>query len=200
MNRRDIISAIALAPIAIAVPAAASLTTKTSVWDRAMADYIAAKGAADQFQADIYDPLYEKLNVIRPEYVIRHTAKNGTIGTYRFNAGEMGNYAAGDWDMYAAIRPQIDALIAQHQRYEAQYVAHDMDALNDRLDALVEMECAARAKLLNIPAPHHAAILWKMEILFGEDACGGDEGYTPSWSPEMTGQFFADVRRMGGRA
>jgi len=48
--------------------------------------------------------------------------------------------------------------------------------------------------LLEMPAPHGAALLWKLERLFGPEARETDN-FTGSWAPHCVDPFFDDIRR-----
>jgi hypothetical protein len=201
-SRRALIGALSVAPFALGAIAAKASTISGSVaWDQTLAAYEQRKAEAEHFSATIYDPLHEKLEPLRPEYTIKHSAKNGSVGTHRFLPGEIDTYEhdGSAWDSWQFIRPEVDALIARHREYERQCDLHGWDRLNDRMDALMDAQCEAERAALATPAPNHAAIMWKLERLFGPDARDPDD-YTASWCPERVEQFFEDIRNMGDMA
>ena len=60
-------------------------------------------------------------------------------------------------------------------------------------EAAVDAEHAAWRELIFTPAPHVAALSWKLEFLFGE--CTTD-GYCDSWATEIVNAVLADARRL----
>lgn len=73
-DRRSILGAGALAAAGatVSIPAAMSAASSLSAWDRATADYLAAKSQADAFTAAHYDPHYERWDADRNHAIPAH--------------------------------------------------------------------------------------------------------------------------------
>jgi hypothetical protein len=69
-------------------------------------------------------------------------------------------------------------------------------ALDDEFERLGEVRHDATWALFAIPAPDHAALLWKTEYLFGDDM--GPNGSCPSWAAHVMDWYMADQRRLLG--
>ncbi|WP_070152595.1 hypothetical protein [Sphingobium phenoxybenzoativorans] len=164
-----------------------------------MAHYLQAKAVSDDYAERIHNPVYKRVSAIQPEYRIKHVAKDGSSATYRIPACEFAQYEIDEngFDFYAHIRPKIEELKTSHARYEALCRRLDYYAINDRMDALAEQECDAAYELMQTPAPHWAAVTWKMDYLFGPEACGKS---TPCYNLDYVQPFFDDVKRLGGAA
>ena len=68
------------------------------------------------------------------------------------------------------------------------------DLTSDLIDeAAIDAEHAAWRALIFTPAPHVAALSWKLQFLFGE--CTTD-GYCDSWATEIVNAVLADARRL----
>jgi hypothetical protein len=83
-------------------------------------------------------------------------------------------------------------LAAAADKRDAQIEALDAELgyskANDAHDAAIEKMCAARDRLIEMPAPDGEALLWKLDWLFFSDHCWTEEGYVD--------QTVADTRRM----
>jgi hypothetical protein len=77
---------------------------------------------------------------------------------------------------------------------EAARAAHDIDALEERDEALGEAAYEATWALFRLPAPDLAALRWKIEHLFADATDAGIE--TTVWAPYVMQNFMADVRRL----
>jgi len=81
------------------------------------------------------------------------------------------------YDRADAAGTATDAMYAEYERYsEAQY--------------------EATWALFALPAPDHAALLWKTEYLFGDDMA--PSGSSPSWAAHVMDWYMADQRRLLG--
>lgn len=98
------------------------------------------------------------------------------------------------WDR--AYRAMTIASIAD-DAINARYEASDTpgrDALEDEYERLGEVHYAATWALFAIPAPDHAALLWKTEYLFGDRS--SEDGASPSWAAHVMAVYLADTRRL----
>lgn len=70
-----------------------------------------------------------------------------------------------------------------------------------RSDALGDAMCEAEGAMLATPAPDEAALLFKLEFLFGDDARGSDDS-SAAWCAEWINPVMADAHRLlwNGRA
>jgi hypothetical protein len=64
-----------------------------------------------------------------------------------------------------------------------------------RCDDAWDAESEAKTRVMQMPAPDRAAVLWKLEELFGAKQLEDEDGGIPPWSVDYTAQFFDDVRR-----
>lgn len=70
------------------------------------------------------------------------------------------------------------------------------DILYAEFERLGEAQYDATWALFAIPAPDHAALLWKTEYLFGHDRA--PSGSSPSWAAHVMDWYMADQRRLLG--
>lgn len=99
---------------------------------------------------------------------------------------------------YIGTPAQIEA----RRRIECE-TCPDWEGINDRIDALCAAESDAVKAVIDMPAPHEAGLLWKLEFLFGEEARAGGDGdrQCPAWRADYVDAVMADARRLlGGEA
>ena len=170
MNRREVLSGMALASAAVAVPAVAlaEALPDRRAWDRAFAALQAAHKASDDFDAPFWriEDAYQAAIMGLPPVTVE---KNGrTIST----AG-----------------PQlVDAADARDAQLAAIDKRLGRSAANDHYDRLSGAIGDAEEVLLNIPAPDGEALLWKVKRLYAEG-----EGV---WEAGYEAQTHADLRRI----
>ncbi|MEG3083699.1 hypothetical protein U1707_08595 [Sphingomonas sp. PB2P12] len=70
------------------------------------------------------------------------------------------------------------------------------DAMYKEYERYGEAQYETTWALFAIPAPDHAALLWKTEYLFGDDM--GASGSSPSWAAHVMDWYMADQRRLLG--
>ncbi len=70
------------------------------------------------------------------------------------------------------------------------------DILYAEFERLGEVRHDATWALFAIPAPDHAALLWKTEYLFGDDMAAS--GSSPCWAAHVMDWYMADQRRLLG--
>ena len=85
-----------------------------------------------------------------------------------------------------------DALFAEWKRAETLY-HNNTDAAADHV--LSETDNRLWKRLMKMPAPHSAALLWKMDYLWGEDQ---QDGMSDAWSMEIVDPVLRDARRLLG--
>ena len=70
------------------------------------------------------------------------------------------------------------------------------DHISDEYERLAVLAWESRNALMEIPAPHHAALLWKLDIILGVEPGESFE----AWNEEYLRQTVADYRRLLGEA
>lgn len=87
---------------------------------------------------------------------------------------------------------------ARYNEYHAYRISSGYLAACEASGRLWAAEDKARRPLLAAPAPHSAALLWKLEHLFGPEQIEQEGGHITAWSEEFVRPFFDDVRRLAG--
>lgn len=111
-------------------------------------------------------------------------------------------FVAGTIPVVAASSNTWDAVM---RRYLAAKAAHDAewaaykrrngvhsDAQSELLDRLSEEYGDLKDQLLEMPAPHAKAVLWKAEYILDST----DDGYTGSWRADVVRPFLNDLKRL----
>ena len=88
----------------------------------------------------------------------------------------------------------LEQLRAYREAVRANDEHHGYPHAVERCELAVERTCEAEAKLMNIPAPHYQALLWKLQTILAVD----DDGSTSSWSGLYVEQTIADMDRLLG--
>lgn len=70
-----------------------------------------------------------------------------------------------------------------------------LPAVEDRCERMVDVICALRDQLVELPAPDAKALDWKLAYLVGDDENGDS---TPCWSKDHIAPIVADLRRFLG--
>lgn len=99
-------------------------------------------------------------------------------------------WAANPDESKAKVRKAIDGVRAYRGQLDRANRLSNYDSLNDQYDAALEDACDAKDGLMAMPAPDMAALSWKLEVGFFEDAIGG-ERFIPA--------VRADARRLLGK-
>ncbi|NIJ07610.1 hypothetical protein FHS31_001206 [Sphingomonas vulcanisoli] len=198
-NRRSFLGALAFAPVAaspiIAFAAKAeSVRVDRTVWDRAFATMEAAKQASDEFDNNVLAPVDAELERIapRPELSFDHTAKSGQVARYEMWVTDLHR-----WDNHSV--PEIRESAARvrgawNKHVEAQRRL-GWEPICDESERLCEIRCDHESDLIAIPAPDHAALLWKLEHLYGPSARAYD-GSGPTYCAEWVNALMNDARRL----
>ena len=104
------------------------------------------------------------------------------------------------WDQaFKAMTMAVAEDDANAAGFDALHDAADKEAqdiLYAEFERLGEVRYDATWALFAIPAPDHAALLWKTEYLFGDDM--GANGSSPSWAAHVMDWYMADQRRLLG--
>jgi hypothetical protein len=91
-------------------------------------------------------------------------------------------------------RRQIQQVREHRRLLDIVQQRHNMFEIEAEWERVSEAAHDARWALFNTPAPDLAALRWKAEHLFGENAGGGTEA--PCWSENTIATYMADVRRL----
>lgn len=101
----------------------------------------------------------------------------------------------------AVLGGGLNALASPNDRapWERAMAAHrsarkdlEADDYTDRYDALSEAYGCATDGMMQTPAPDGPALLYKLEYLFGEEACGGDS-CSPAYQADWVNAFMRDA-------
>ncbi len=207
-SRRSILGALAAVPaMAIsAVPADANGTAYE--WDAALRDLAkvehrlaiakvdddAARAAKAADKPDTSNVDWEGLAGVLPslkanyhlidiDAVRADTERHIAHGYWRHNPGHPLRRLAA-LDQLEAHR----AAVAEHDRRHASRST----VAADRYDAAITHAYLAEKRLIDMPAPHAAALLWKIERLINDEG----DGCTASWSIDYVEPMLADARRL----
>lgn len=190
VRRRALLGALAVAPIAT-LPAVSSATTPSAAsWDRALANYEAAKAKADRFYRTMLAPLEPHVPSSKAyqSYQVG-TDRAGLPVMHRFNRAELLNSES----LYVRTKGWRQAR-AEMQAYDLAYAEFDartgytrIDEENDRLSVAAD---AALRTLLVTPAPHTAALCRKLTLLTDDDEFLYDTG-------PIVKVIRADAERLG---
>lgn len=168
-SRRAVLAGMLLAPAAAAIPTVVAASDNTSMWDEALRGWRKADADYDAFLTELWNPVQEELErrTPAPARSFSITTASGKTVTY--------DLVATDPDCYA--RSPIPAIsnpgrrMAEEWRewnvqYEAVAAELNFDALYDEDNRLLDLRLEARDRLMNTPAPHVAAVLAKLEIMW----------------------------------
>lgn len=195
-SRRNLLSMMAFAPVAaLPLPALAS-PASCPTWDRLMQSYLAAKATSDGYEATVYKPTLAKIQRVAPfpDMTFRVPDATGYSPVHRVSATNFEEWENHFNPLYRDPAMEIKA------KWLANQAANDsvrMDEIEERADHLVGAVDDAESALLKEPAPNCRALLWKLEQLFGEDACGTD-GFSAGWSVTVMEPLMTDARRLLG--
>ena len=159
-----------------------------------MARYLAAKARSEEMETRL-KPIWDRLDAARPAYKITHVAKDGSSATYRMGPDDFALYDSkpGDLDGCSFLRPQIEAMKAQHRDFERlkrEVGSAELGRLSNRYS---DEEAAVEYALLNTPAPHMRAVEWKLK-------CYAEIAADSSLDPADLENILADLRRLAGEA
>lgn len=170
---------------------------KHAVWDGALAEYQAAKDALSQHNSTIYDPLYKELERISPRPSLRFEieALNGQVARYHVDPRDLNAWDDHWSPVYRRKAAEVrDAWLT----YRSNCERLGTDAAGEESDRLCDAQCAIEGTLIQMPAPDQAALLWKLERLFGPEARDADD-YAPGWCAEWMNVVMDDARRLLGQ-
>jgi hypothetical protein len=200
VNRREVLTGMALTGAAVAIPTAAMSTARPDrrAWDRAFAALQAAQKASDDFDAQFWR--IEEAFKAEADKVPHVTIESGGYGRPLTTADQdvVRRARHGSASLryveicaYADVKAEQQLADAADAR-DAQIKAIDdrlgRSTANDHYDKLSEAICDAESVLLKMPAPDGEALLWKVNRLYAPG-----EGI---WEPDYEAQTQADLRRL----
>lgn len=143
-----------------------------AAWDRALREYQAAREALSAFWRDVQAPAYAEFNrrVERVELKFTVTARNGSTATYCPTPAELDQYCE---HIGFQLREGARDLRDRWRKYQAESTAWrarlDLDAIDDRGEALTDAEYEAEAALFATPAPDAQEFARKVALLLQYD-------------------------------
>jgi hypothetical protein len=193
-GRRAILGALAIGLPTVVAGAYAGTNaapgTDTSAWDKAFAVMLQAKKVADHIDA-LEAPLHARISAGRPDEsivpkILPHEPRGFVLNVMDIDRAQRRNpdVPAADFDKLREYRRLREV---NNKLY---------DQLDPRGDAADEALSDATSALMQVPAPHGAAILWKLDHLYGPEAMAPDADAVPSYCMKWMSVFIADVRRL----
>lgn len=203
------IGSIAAAGLALTQRADAAPTASRAEWDKAWREYQRAT-AAYKSDCKVSDPVMAAHRANAPDEDMinwrEFTMVDRNHVLFRLDLDEYRQRVIkgrhvwwfGDDAALARRMAAIDSVQRYRDARAANDRRHDIDAVCARSERLCEAMCAAEDRLMmQIPAPDHAALLWKLEKLLEVDP----DRSTPPWAGFYVTQTIADMRRiLGGEA
>jgi len=201
-TRRSALGILATGPIAM-LPALAVMQCSEPVeaaaidrlaWDRAIAAYNRADRFYDEYKA-VCDPVAAEMERRAPwaPLTFKVPAATGYSPTFRFDPTN-----PDEWDDHVSLQFREAAMAVKTRWLHREAVASELGItpMEDELERLAGDVSDAEWEALKTPAPDHAALLWKIERLYGTD----DGPRLPTGN--VTDVLMADARRLlaAGRA
>jgi hypothetical protein len=167
-------------------------------WSGILADRKAAKVASDFHYETISKPLYEEIERTspRPDLCFEIEALDGKMTRYRIDPS---NLHAWDDHWSPVIRRNAAAIRDAWLLHREACERLDMDAVDEESDRLVNEQCAIESVLIMTAAPDEAALLWKLEHLFGAEARDADD-FSAAWCPDFMNALMSDAHRLLDRS
>lgn len=202
LTRRQTLVGIGIASATVAAPvsAIASVGSDSAAWDRAMRHFKHCEAAVAAFE-----PHWNRAEKAHMEALksVPHWSVTYPDGRTRSTADTLSCKAAiysaekSSYIEFAAL-PYHRADVALADLYKKRQSAIEQieqiehstgfERVNSHYDELVDRMCDARWALMAMPAPHNAALLWKLEYLMEDTA----------YADDCVEQPIADMRRLLG--
>ena len=180
MNRREVLTGMALASAATVIPAAAVAASNAqpdrAAGDRAMAELNRAKAASDAFDEHLtrVDEAYRAAAGEVPHATVEKygrtisTADRDEVARARSSCKSLRYVETCAYEGARADQQLVDAADARDAQLKAIDQQVGWRAANDHYDALTDGIVEAEQVLLNIPAPDGETLLWKVNRLYAE--------------------------------
>ena len=182
-------------------------------WWRLHARYAAFKASADQWWKEVEDPAFAAY--YRECAAVPHMRSATSFrimgGGERFldteNPADVNNarrlladYPNGSVDPDFATYLKACSEVVRGADSREQMIArlagkYGIDAICARSDRLGELVSEFETRLLDMPAPDHAALAWKLDHLLTPYGQEGDKSTAP-WAEATVAQTLADYRRL----
>ncbi|WP_278986355.1 hypothetical protein [Sphingobium yanoikuyae] len=169
MSRRGALGALALVAAPVAAVPLATASDNASTWNEALHAWRKADAAYDAFFDKIWNPVQVELERRTPEPArsFSITTASGKTVTYDFVSSDPDCYARNPIPAISNPgRRMAEEWREWHIQYKAVAAELNVDALYDEDNRLYELRLEARDRLMNTPAPHVAAVLAKLEIMW----------------------------------
>ncbi|MBB5685644.1 hypothetical protein [Sphingobium boeckii] len=180
----------------------------SAAWDAAFADMQRKKAASDAYD-DYLSELCARMKASAPdENAIdwealdvphrAHMLHSADLDEYERNFVEYGHLWGGAGSKARGVAA-IESIRTFREAKAANAAAHGWDEAFDRQEALTEEYSAAISKLIEMPAPDKAALMWKLNYLYADEVSAGHSSaaYCAAW----IGVVMADADRfLGGEA
>ena len=182
-------------------------TTEAAEWDRALAEMNRLKAVYDAADDALTEASIKADRIRPPETMVPHDAIGIQGNRWSFHAADADkrehNWRAAEgktwWSTNDSKQRTIDAFakLREWQRLDrAAEALHNVGPLSERADAACDAWVASTTGLMEMPAPHLPALLWKMREIIVDES-----GSTPSWSYRYVEQMMRDAARLlGGEA
>lgn len=182
-------------------------TSGTIAWDFAFGEMKRLKAVYDNADYALTEASIKADRIRPPETMVPHDAIGIQGNRWSFHAADADerehNWRAAEgktwWGTNDSKQRTIDAFakLREWQRLDrAAEARHNVGPLSDRADAACDAWVASTAALMEMPAPHLPALLWKMRETIVDES-----GSTPSWSYGYVEQMMRDAERLlGGEA
>jgi hypothetical protein len=209
-SRRALLAGLAALPaLGVAGHALATTGIDRGAWDRAFAEWTHANEEyksvypmwSKAFHAvEAESPPFEAMQLKHSLFQFEHPrAVAHTLDIDKryadFLAGEAKYWWADDPDAFKAeAAAAVESVKEWRRKHQMAKDRHDLDRLDAATDAALDRYSAAESALITMPAPDTAALHWKLERLFGEEADGGQDAgaYCNEWITAL----MADARRL----
>ncbi|WP_010544276.1 hypothetical protein [Sphingomonas elodea] len=194
-TRRTVIGAM-IAGAALAVPARAHAHSAQPLteWDRVRLRMEAARARSETFKAEVFDPIEEQLNrqAPRPPMYFEVQATSGEVARYHLYPWALDAY---QHHVASPIREGAAALAERWRAWQSAKEGTGFHVVQKQFGELEDAWAELEDQLMSMPAPHHAALLWKIGHLLGPSA-RQESGCTTSWCSEFADAVMADAERL----
>jgi hypothetical protein len=215
-TRRTVLGAIAALPVvALAAPALATPAIDRTAWERILGRYQRAKAASAEADRRC-EAAYDEFKRIEPSDEAipfrEFTIMRGAPTRYERHHIARIMDVEQEWELFLSLegktwfardpekrkgeyRAALDAVTDYRRRLAEAERSSGYNAASDRSDRLGDVCSEIENELIETPAPDRAALLYKMERLFGPEARGVDNS-CPAWCAAWINTVMADAHRL----
>jgi hypothetical protein len=192
-SRRAMIGALAIAPaLGFSMTSAAAASPSTLEWDSAHAAHLAAVHSYGDHETNVRTPAYAELNRRAPVPDRKFTVpiEGGRSVTLSFDPAEpdlwVNHPSPAFREPAVRAREAWFSFVAAHDAAEADLKLEQIEEESERLH---EATIMAEDRLFETPAPHIAAVLVKLDLLWRDER---------DPIPGFQELVLADIKRLGG--